>query len=216
MHTGFPHYPSGRVTAPYRNRPLLRETGPGGERVVRSAIYPTANRGFTRRILNHLSLAASALATAPAAGPADVVVVETPPLFLAGAGVAYAAVKRAPLVVNVADRWPASAVQLGALEGPRAIAAAERLERFVYAHAAAITVPTRRLAHEIGAAAPGRVHHLPPAVDLDGWEDVLIVSGHAISGLLRPRPAKAGSSSPYSLERSRAITTAKAATFIAQ
>ncbi len=56
IHTGFPHYPAGRVMAPYRNRPLLRERGRAGERVVRSAIYPTANRGFARRLANHLSL----------------------------------------------------------------------------------------------------------------------------------------------------------------
>ena len=104
------------MLAPYRNRPLLRERGAGGERVVRSAVYATPNRGFARRLLNHASLCASALATAPASGPADVVVVESPPLFLAAAGVAYAAAKRAPLVLNVADRWPASAVELGALD----------------------------------------------------------------------------------------------------
>ena len=153
--------------APYRNRPLLRETGAGGELVVRSAIYATANRGFARRLMGHGSLCASALATAPASGPADVVVVESPPLFLAAAGVAYAAAKRAPLVVNVADRWPASAVQLGALDDPRAIAAAERLERWIYRHAAAVTVPTEGLERDIGAepSAAGRVAHLPPAVD---------------------------------------------------
>src|SRR3954451_17355612 len=91
VHTGFPHYPVGRVLAPYRNRPLLRERGPGGEAIVRSAIYPTANRGFARRLLNHASLAASALATAPASGAADVVVAESPPLFTAAAGAVYAA-----------------------------------------------------------------------------------------------------------------------------
>ena len=168
VHTGFPHYPVGRVMAPYRNRPLRRERGAVGERIVRSAIYPTANRGFARRLANHLSLCASALATAPASGPADVVVVESPPLFLAGAGAAYAAVKRAPMVLNVADRFPASAVELGALNDPRAIAAAERLERWAYRRSAAVTVPTEGLERALGAepAAAGRVFRLPPAVDM--------------------------------------------------
>jgi glycosyltransferase involved in cell wall biosynthesis len=166
VHTGFPHYPVGRVLAPYCNRPVLRELGAGGERIVRSAIYATPNHGFARRLLNHASLCASALATSPASGPADAVVVESPPLFLGAAGATYAAIKRAALVVNVADRWPASAVELGMLHDARAIAAAEWLERRIYRRAAAITVPTRSLERALATEAPGRVWCLAPAVDL--------------------------------------------------
>jgi hypothetical protein len=84
VHTGFPHYPSGVVTAPYRNRPWRRENRDGIS-IVRSAVYPAANQGFARRLADHASLAVSALATAPLSGPADVVVGETPPLFTAAA-----------------------------------------------------------------------------------------------------------------------------------
>jgi glycosyltransferase involved in cell wall biosynthesis len=167
VHTGFPHYPAGGVRAPYRNRPLVRERGAGGERVVRSAVYPAANRGFARRLLDHLAFGASALATARATGPADVVVVESPPLFLAGAGALYAAAKRAPLVLNVADLWPESAVALGMLRDRRAIALARALERGAYRRAAAIAAPTAGIAAalEREPAAAGRVERLGPAVD---------------------------------------------------
>ena len=114
VHTGFPHYPSGVIPDPYRNRPWQRERR-DGITIVRSAVYPAANRGFGRRLTDHAAFGLSALATAALSGPADVVVGETPPLFTAAAGVAYAAAKRAAYVVNVADRWPESAVQLGAL-----------------------------------------------------------------------------------------------------
>ena len=46
----------------------------------------------------------------PFGGPVDVLLVETPPLLLAGAALAYARAKRARLVLNVADLWPDSAV----------------------------------------------------------------------------------------------------------
>jgi len=81
VHTGFPHYPDGVIQPPYRNRPWRIEEE-DGVRVVRSAVYPAPNRGFGRRIANHLSFGLSALASAPAAGPADAVIVETPPLLL--------------------------------------------------------------------------------------------------------------------------------------
>ena len=120
MHTGFPNYPDGAVKPPYRNRPWHEERE-SCVRVVRTLVYPAANRGFARRLANHLSLAVSAVATARRAGPADVVIAETPPLFTAAAGVVYARLLHAPLVLHVSDRWPASAVQLGALRTSLAI-----------------------------------------------------------------------------------------------
>jgi glycosyltransferase involved in cell wall biosynthesis len=166
VHTAFPNYPDGVVQPPYRNRLAQRDTRAG---VVRSAVYATPNRGFARRLANHLSFAASALATSPLTGPADVVVVESPPLFLAAAGVVYARAKGAALVVNVADRWPASAVELGALTDPRAIRAAQTLERWCYRHAAAVTVPTQGLVEALQALpeAAGKVKRIPPAVDIE-------------------------------------------------
>lgn len=138
-------------------------------RVVRSAVYAASNRGFAKRLADHASFAASALATAPAAGPADAVIVETPPLFLAGSAIAYARVKRAPLVVHVADLWPDSAVELGALRSPAAIRAARALERACYRAAAAIVCPTEgirdRLSERPESAA--KVTRIPPSVDLD-------------------------------------------------
>lgn len=99
-------------------------------------------------------------------------VVESPPLFLAASSILYARGKRAPLVVNIADRWPASAVELGAISNRRVIAAAEWLERRVYRAAAVITVPTRGLVRALDAepSAAGKVTRIGPAVDLDRFD----------------------------------------------
>ncbi len=166
VHTGFPHYPDGVIQPPYRNRPwLVEETQ--GVRVVRSAVFPAPNRGFARRILNHLSFAASAVATTSAAGPADVVIVETPPLLLAGASMAYARLKRAALIVNVSDMWPDSAVALGTLRRPRLVSAARTLEHACYRSADAIVCPTRGIETALNGLeeAGGKVHRIPPSVD---------------------------------------------------
>ena len=167
VHTGFPHYPAGTVTAPYRNRPWLVEQD-GAVRVVRSAVYPAANRGFARRLTDHSAFAASAVACAGLGGPVDVVVAESPPLFTAAAGVIYAASKRAALVINVADRWPASAVELGALRSRRAIQAAEALERWVYKHADLITAPTAGIVEALTPLpeAARKVRRVWPVIDL--------------------------------------------------
>jgi colanic acid biosynthesis glycosyl transferase WcaI len=168
VHTCFPHYPDGLIQPPYGNRPWQSEDEEG-VRVVRSLVYPAPNRGFGRRIANHVSFAASALATAPLAGPADAVIVETPPLLLAGSSIAYARSKGAALIVNVSDMWPDSAVALGTLRRPRLVSAARKLEHACYRSAAAIVCPTRGIETALEALdeSRGKVHRIPPSVDPD-------------------------------------------------
>jgi glycosyltransferase involved in cell wall biosynthesis len=181
VHTGFPHYPSGMIAHPYGNRPLLIERD-GAVRVVRSVIYPTPNRGFARRLTNHAVFACGSLATCFASGPVDVVVAETPPLFTAAAGVAYAAAKRAALALNVSDLWPESAIELGALPDGRAATAAHALARLCYRRSRLIAAPTRSIVESLDerAEARGKVVHVPPAVDLERFAG------------MEPRPPRAG------------------------
>jgi glycosyltransferase involved in cell wall biosynthesis len=170
VHTCAPHYPDGRVRPPYRNRPFqVEQRGPA--RVVRSLVYPAANEGVARRVAGQVSSAASAVATAPLTGAADVVIAESPPLFTAAAAVAYARLKRAPLVINVADRWPLSAVELGAIRQRSAIRAATWLEHRCYRSAAAIVTVGEGMAAALAGldSARGRVHAIPPGVDLDAF-----------------------------------------------
>src|SRR5262249_5023157 len=110
---------------------------------------------------------------------ADAVVVETPPLLLAGTAIAYARAKGASLVVHVADLWPDSAVELGVLRRPRAIAAARVLERACYPAAAAIACPTEGIEAALAgrSEAGSKVWRIPPSVDTEKFEP-------------RPRPAE--------------------------
>ncbi len=167
VHTGFPNYPDGVLKPPYRNRPYLVEPLSDRLRVVRSAVYPAPNAGFAKRVANHAAFAASAVATSGVTPDADLVVAESPPLFTAAAGVAYASRKRARLVLNVSDQWPESAIQLGVLTNPRAIRLARALERWCYRNAAAVTVPTQGLFRRLDAIpeAGGKVIRLGPSVD---------------------------------------------------
>jgi glycosyltransferase involved in cell wall biosynthesis len=171
VHTGFPHYPDGGVKPPYRNRRWLVERR-DGITIVRSAVYPAANQGFALRLADHLAFASSALVSARLSGPADVVVGESPPLFTAAAGVLYAASKGAAYVVNVADRWPASAVEMGALTNARAIAAAEALERWLYRRAEVIVSPTQGIARALDELpeAHGKSQRVWPVVDVNRFK----------------------------------------------
>lgn len=171
VHAPPPHYPGGHMLAGHRNR-LFTAEDDGPIRVVRSAVLPAPNRGFARRLADHASFGASAVALAGRAPQADVVVVETPPLFTAGAAIAYARRKRAVLVANVADLWPDSAIELGALRSRTAIGASRALEGRIYRRAAAIVCPTEGIEARLEAhpSAAGKVRRIAPAVDVGGFE----------------------------------------------
>jgi colanic acid biosynthesis glycosyl transferase WcaI len=171
VHTGFPHYPSGAIPPPHRNRPVT-VASEGPLRIVRSLVYPAPNRGFARRLADHTVFAVGALAASAAAGPVDVVVAESPPLFTAVAGVAYARLKHAALALNVSDLWPESAIELGVLRaGGPATSAAGWLAQLCYRNARLITAPTRGIVETLsgraGIVPSGKVVHVPPAVDLE-------------------------------------------------
>ena len=172
VHAPPPHYPDGVIRTGYANKPLSRARLADGTRIVRSLVYASPNRGVLRRLANHASFAASSVLTAPATGRQSVVIAESPPLFTAAAAVLHAGLKRAPLILNVADRWPASAIELGMITDRRAIALAVALERWCYRHAAAITVPTERMRATLERMpeAAGKVAVVAPAVDLERFD----------------------------------------------
>jgi colanic acid biosynthesis glycosyl transferase WcaI len=212
--TGFPNYPDGVIPPAYRGRALQVERL-DELRVVRSAVYPAPNRGVARRLLNHASFALSAPLAALRAGPADALVVETPPLFTAVSGVLIALAKRAGLLLNVADLWPDAAIHFGALRDPRVIAGARALERFAYRHADVIAVPTpglQRILRERGRPAE-QVVVAPHGVDATRFDSAVeaapvprrvvycgtIGMGHAVGTLIEAARRLEEAGNPHEL-----------------
>jgi glycosyltransferase involved in cell wall biosynthesis len=148
--TGFPNYPTGVILAGYRGRFRMEEVLEG-VRVIRTWVYATPNRGFLRRILNHISFALSSLTVMRRVGRTDVIFVESPPLFTGLAALVYTRVKRAPYIFNVSDIWPQSAVELGALRNRLAIRLAEMLELHLYRRAARVTAVTPGMLESLAA-----------------------------------------------------------------
>lgn len=141
--TAMPSYPTGVIPPAYRRRPRLRERIDGIP-VERTWTFARPGGSIRLRLANQLSFTASALAALPAIGRPDVILVESPPLFLGLTGALYRAVLRAPMVLHVSDLWPAVPIELGALRDPRAIRAARLFERAVYAASRRLIVVTER------------------------------------------------------------------------
>ncbi len=140
--TCLPNYPAGVVPPEYRDK-RRRDEVIDGVRVVRvwSVIRP--NAGFFTRITGMLSFGMLAgFEGGRRVGQQDVVITVSPPLFTSIAGRRLAKKQRAPLIFNVHDLWPESAVRLGALHNRLFIWLAERLEWSTYRRARTVWAVT--------------------------------------------------------------------------
>jgi len=138
--TGMPNHPTGVVPPAYEHR-LRAEEHVDGYRVLRTWLYATPNEGVAKKTLGHLSfMATSVLFGARRVGPADVVVVSSPTFFSIFSAWLLARMKRARLVVEVRDLWPAIFVELGVLRNRTIIRTLEWLELAAYRAADAVVV----------------------------------------------------------------------------
>jgi glycosyltransferase involved in cell wall biosynthesis len=153
--TGFPNHPNGCIPEEYRGKLLLEEYV-DGYRVRRTFIYATPNKGFAKRILNHLSLMSSTMIGSLLKERPDIIIASSPPLFLGISGYLLSKLKRVPYVFEVRDIWPQQAIDLGMLQNSYIIHAMETLELFLYRHAAkviGVAESTQRILSERGIPA---------------------------------------------------------------
>ena len=147
-----PNHPQGSVRPGYRRRAWVRREA-DGYRVLHVWVAANPVKTTRTRLASYGTYTAAATLAGVLARRPDVVVASSPPLSVAVAAAAVAARHRVPWLMDVRDLWPESAVALGELSNPRALAFAERLERWLYGDAAAITTVTRPFADAIAQKA---------------------------------------------------------------
>jgi len=139
-----PNHPTGIIPPAYRGK-LYERAVMDGVDVLRVWVKTAPQKTFATRMLLYLTymvngaLAGSLLAP----GRFDLVYATSPPLFVGAAALALSRLRRAPMVFEVRDLWPESAVQLGELNNTRAIRLATHLEEACYRRARHIVVVTK-------------------------------------------------------------------------
>jgi glycosyltransferase involved in cell wall biosynthesis len=164
--TAMPNYPTGRIHAGYGG--LFKRERMNGVNIVRTFIYPTQKTDFLRRLTNYFSFViSSAVIGTFLLQPADVLLVESPPLFLGLSAVWLSFVKRARLIFNVSDLWPESAVQLGIVRRNSFFhRVSSWLESFCYRRAWLVTGQSKSIIDDIRERFPGcQTYHLSNGVD---------------------------------------------------
>ena len=152
--TALPNYPTGRVFDGYDTRkPVVEQIG--RIRAVRVPLWPSKT-GFAKRLVTYCSFAAAAMAWGPGlcARP-DLILVESPPLFIGVAARWLAWRWRCPYVFNVSDLWPESALRMGVVGPGLAYQLAERLELALYRGSAGVTGQSEEIVASVKRRAPG-------------------------------------------------------------
>ena len=160
--TGMPNYPTGAIFPEWRGKAVAAERT-GSARVLRSWLYASPRATTARQLATYFSFAASSALTAPLRlRRADIVLWESPPLFLAPTARLLSLRLGAKLVMNVSDLWPESAVALGLLRNRRLARALERWEAWAYRSADLVTFQTEGIGSGVERRLPGTPKMLFP------------------------------------------------------
>ncbi|MCC6840100.1 MAG: glycosyltransferase family 4 protein [Flavobacteriales bacterium] len=164
--TAMPNYPDMRIQQAYRGKFHVRERMDGLD-VHRAWLFVSTGKGIAVRLCNYFSFVFTSLLVGVfKLKKADVLLVESPPLFLGITAMLLARLKGAKLVFNVSDLWPESAVQLGLVSNKAMIGASTWLEERCYRSAALITGQTQGIVKNIRGRFPQKeVLWVPNGVD---------------------------------------------------
>jgi glycosyltransferase involved in cell wall biosynthesis len=167
--TGFPNHPDGTIRPEYRRlmwRLTTRENVDGID-VVRTVLYPSANRGTFRRMANYASFCLSAILRGLTLNRPDVVIGSSPQPLVALAGWALARRFRRPFIFEVRDLWPESLPAVGQSgEGSLLFRTVRQVTDFLYGAAALIVPVSAGFVPLIAARFPdGRIALVENGVD---------------------------------------------------
>lgn len=166
--SAMPNYPRGEVFPEYRGRFTMSEEI-DGVRVIRSAIFATKKKGIIPQLISYFSFVFSSIIVGLIRlGKHDVLLCESPPLFIGFSALILKFRTRAKLIMNISDLWPESAVQLGMLKPGPALSILEWFEGLLYRSSHLVSCQTNGIEDGVLTRAPGSKTFLfPNGVDLD-------------------------------------------------
>ncbi len=150
----------------------------GQVNVQRTHVSESYNKGFLGRLLGYFSFMFSSIWAGlfKVKGKFDVVIVTSPPLFVGISGYLISRFKKAPMVFEVRDLWPESAIDTGVLNNKWIIKIAYAVEKFLYKKAKLINVLTPAFYNTLRDKKDISISKLimiPNAADFSLSEDIL-------------------------------------------
>ena len=169
--TAMPNYPQMVVHKEYKGKCYCKEDM-NGLKIHRSWIYVSNSKSIIPRLLNYFSFVFSSLWFGLfKIKKQDVLLVESPPLFLGITAYLLSRAKRAKMIFNVSDLWPESAEKLEIINNKTLLSLATKLEEFCYRKSALITGQTQGIVRNIKSRFPNKkVYWLKNGVDIKFYD----------------------------------------------
>lgn len=175
---GMVHYSTGKKRYIYKGKFILKDQYSKKITVLRCHVSEAYNVNFLGRLWAYFSFVFSSIYAGlfKAEGKFDVIVVTSPPLFVGITAYLLSRIKKMPLVFEVRDLWPESAIDTGVLKNKTIIKLAYWFEAFIYRKAQLINVLTPafrdKLVNEKGVPAD-KVIFIPNAADFSISDKIL-------------------------------------------
>lgn len=168
---GTVHYATGKKDARYKGKFLVREREAENVEVLRCYVSESYNKSFLGRFWAYLSFAiSSTLSGLFHIGKCDIIICTSPPLTVGLTGWILSRLKRIPMVFEVRDLWPESAIDTGVLTNKWLIKLSYWLEKKSYSAASwvnALTPAFKQTLLEKKNLRHDRISMIPNGADLD-------------------------------------------------
>jgi glycosyltransferase involved in cell wall biosynthesis len=143
-----------------------------GIKVLRAYAPAVLHKSFVWRVVAFIVFALTSVWAGLRAGPVDVVMGTSPPIFQAVSALLVARIRRKPFLFEVRDLWPEFAIEMGILRNPVLKKLSRWLERFLYRQADHLLVnsPAYRDYLINNGIAAERVSFVPNGVDVSMFD----------------------------------------------
>jgi len=174
---GMMHYSGSEKRSEYKGKYFV-EKKQGEITVHRTHVSEAYNRGFVGRLWGYFSFMFSSLWAGmfKIEGKFDAVVVTSPPLFVGGSGFLISRIKKIPMIFEIRDLWPESAIDTGVLTNKFVIKFAYWFEAFIYRKAKLINVLTPafyKILNQKKGVDKSKLIMIPNAADFSLSEEIM-------------------------------------------
>lgn len=147
--TAMPNYPKMEIYPDYKGKWYAKEEM-DGITIHRSWIYVKKSKKIVARLMNYFSFVFSAMVVGLfKVKKHDIIICESPPLFLGKTALVLKWLKGSKLVFNVSDLWPESAEKLGIINNKMLLKVSTWLEEFLYKKSAMVSGQTQGIVKNI-------------------------------------------------------------------
>lgn len=158
--TAMPSYPKTEIYDGYKGKWYLKEQD-GPLTIHRGWIYVSKSKGVVPRLLNYFSFVFTALWVGLIkVKKHDVIICESPPLFLGITAMLLKLFKGSKLVFNVSDLWPESAEKLNIINNKFLLGISYQLESLIYKKSNLVSGQTQGIITNINQRFPNIPTHL--------------------------------------------------------